>query len=136
MVTIKRLSMRPLFKPEAGLFGWGVAWLMLAGLLVTGCASAPEAPQLVYATRPTSDIEQLLRTEADRWIGTPHRLGGVSGKGIDCSGLVMQMYKRLFGIRLPRTTSKQVLKGVAVNRGQLQPGDLVFFHPPRKARHV
>jgi probable lipoprotein NlpC len=136
MVTITKRCMRPLFKPEAGLVGWGAALLMLVGLLVTGCASAPEEPQIVYATRPTSDIEQLLRTEADRWMGTPHRLGGVSSKGIDCSGLVMQMYKRLFGIRLPRTTSKQVSKGVAVGRGQLQPGDLVFFHPPRKARHV
>jgi probable lipoprotein NlpC len=136
MVTINKGCLRPLFKAKEGLAGWGVAWLMVVGLLVAGCASAPEAPQLVYATRPASDIEQLLRTEADRWIGTPHRLGGVSRKGIDCSGLVMQMYKRLFGIRLPRTTSKQVLKGVAVGRGQLQPGDLVFFHPPRKARHV
>jgi len=115
---------------------WGGLMLFVTGLLLVGCASAPDEPEIVYATRPTSDVEQLLRTEADRWMGTPYRLGGVSSKGIDCSGLVMQMYKRLFDIRLPRTTNKQAKKGVAVGRGQLQSGDLVFFHPPRKARHV
>jgi cell wall-associated NlpC family hydrolase len=115
--------------------GFGLI-LLVSGLLMAGCASSPEAPQIVYATRPTSDVEQLLRNEADRWMGTPHRMGGVSRKGIDCSGLVMQVYRRLFDMRLPRTTGKQVRQGVAVNRGQLQPGDLVFFRPPRKARHV
>jgi len=110
--------------------------LFVTGLLLAGCASAPEEPEIVYATRPTSEVEQLLRNEADRWMGTPHRLGGVSRNGIDCSGLVMQVYNRLFDLRLPRTTSKQARVGLAVDRGKLQPGDLVFFHPPRKARHV
>ncbi len=110
--------------------------LLVTGLLLAGCASAPEEPEIVYATRPTSEVEELLRNEADRWMGTSYRLGGVSRKGVDCSGLVMQVYKRLFDIRLPRTTSRQARVGVVVSRGQWQPGDLVFFQPPRKARHV
>jgi cell wall-associated NlpC family hydrolase len=134
--SVKRTFRGPDFKRWARLVLWGGLILLVTGLLLVGCASTPDEPQLVYATRPANDVEQLLRTEADRWMGTPHRLGGVSRSGIDCSGLVMQIYKRLFDMRLPRTTSKQALEGVAVGRGQLQPGDLVFFHPPRKARHV
>ena len=103
---------------------------------MTGCASGPEDDTIVYATQPLSDIEQIFRQEADRWMGTPYRFGGVSRKGIDCSGLVMQMYNKLFDIRLPRSTRKQARVGVAVNRGQWRPGDLVFFRPPQRARHV
>jgi cell wall-associated NlpC family hydrolase len=111
--------------------------LLCIGLLLTGCASGPaDDATIVYATQPLGNIEQILRHEADRWMGTPYRFGGVSRKGIDCSGLVMQMYNKLFDIRLPRSTRKQARAGVAVSRGQWQPGDLVFFRPPRRARHV
>ena len=109
---------------------------LIIGLLLVGCASAPEDATIVYATQPLSDIELIFRQEADRWLGTPYRFGGVSRKGIDCSGLVMQMYYKLFDIRLPRSTRKQAGVGVAVSHGQWQPGDLVFFRPPRRARHV
>jgi cell wall-associated NlpC family hydrolase len=114
-----------------------LVWLVTSGGLgLTGCASAPDQPELIYATRPSSDIEHLLRAEADRWLGTPHRLGGLTRKGIDCSGLVMQIYKHLFDIRLPRTTNIQARMGVSVSRGDLRPGDLVFFQSYRKTRHV
>lgn len=110
--------------------------LVWIGIMMAACASGPEESTIVYATQPLSDIEHLLRTEADRWLGTPYRFGGVSRKGIDCSGLVMQMYKKLFNIRLPRSTSRQARVGTIVSRGQWQPGDLVFFRPPKRARHV
>jgi probable lipoprotein NlpC len=136
-VCIKKRPLKAKWHRPQGRFVDAGLMLLLIGLLLTGCASGPEDDAtIVYATQPISDIEQIFRQEADRWLGTPYRFGGVSRKGVDCSGLVMQMYNKLFDIRLPRSTSKQARAGVAVNRGQWQPGDLVFFRPPQRARHV
>jgi peptidoglycan DL-endopeptidase CwlO len=63
---------------------------------------------------------------AARYLGVPYRWGGASPSGFDCSGLVMYVYAQL-GISLPHYTVAQYHMGVAVSRGQLQPGDLVFF---------
>jgi hypothetical protein len=46
--------------------------------------------------------------------------------GVDCSGLVQQVFKN-FGINLPRTTYDQIGQGSAVDSSHLQVGDLVFF---------
>jgi cell wall-associated NlpC family hydrolase len=107
-------------------------------LALTGCGSTPHKPISARArvAKPHNNIEQLLRSEANRWKGTPHRLGGNSRKGIDCSGFVSKLYKNLFNIRLPRSTKDQVRVGKPVSRIQIRAGDLVFFLPPRKSRHV
>jgi cell wall-associated NlpC family hydrolase len=117
-----------------------IAWLVLFCIVfaLTGCGSSPHTPIAAHAyrTNPDNNIEQLLRSEANKWKGTPHRLGGNSRKGIDCSGFVSQLYKNLFNIRLPRSTRGQAQVGTPVSRIQIRAGDLVFFLPPRKGRHV
>lgn len=60
--------------------------------------------------------------------GTPYLWGGNSlSRGVDCSGLVQQVYKQL-GINLPRTTYEQAKQGKVVSTGALLPGDLVFYN--------
>jgi len=46
------------------------------------------------------------------------------------------VYRDVFGRRLPRTTEEQETVGSPVNRGSLEPGDLVFFKTGRFRRHV
>ena len=65
--------------------------------------------------------------------GKKYRMGGTGPDYFDCSGLVMMAYRSV-GIALPRTASAQARVGVPVARGDLQPGDLVFFYTP--IRHV
>ena len=64
---------------------------------------------------------------AKQWTGTPYVWGGNSlSNGVDCSGLVQQIYKH-FGVNVSRTTYSQIGEGKAVGMNELQAGDMVFF---------
>ncbi len=67
---------------------------------------------------------QLART----FLGTTYTWGGVSSLGYDCSGFT-QMLERQRGITMPRDADLQALwsGATAVDRKELQPGDLLFF---------
>ncbi len=58
--------------------------------------------------------------------GVPYVWGGESRSGVDCSGLVMLVFRGV-GISLPHYSGAQYGYGRSVSRGQLLPGDLVFF---------
>lgn len=64
---------------------------------------------------------------AKQWTGTPYVWGGNSlSSGVDCSGLVQQIYKH-FGVNVSRTTYSQIGEGKSVGMNELQAGDMVFF---------
>jgi cell wall-associated NlpC family hydrolase len=60
--------------------------------------------------------------------GTPYIWGGNSlSTGVDCSGLVQQIYRQL-GVSVPRTTWEQAKHGKQVSVADARPGDLVFYN--------
>lgn len=64
---------------------------------------------------------------AKKYLGTPYVWGGNDlNKGVDCSGLVQQVFKN-FGINVPRVTYDQIGQGAPVGLKGLRAGDLVFF---------
>jgi cell wall-associated NlpC family hydrolase len=70
--------------------------------------------------------EQALRLALSK-RGDPYVWGAAGPSAFDCSGLVMWAYGQL-GIHLDHYTGDQWNEGVHVSRGQLQPGDLLFFY--------
>jgi|SRR6056297_1251241 len=61
------------------------------------------------------------------FLNAPYMWGGKSPLGIDCSGFVQIIYK-ILGIKIPRDTNMQVLKGKTINFiGEITAGDLAFF---------
>lgn len=121
--------------------------LLVLGVLVTfvlgGCASSrpstsssDDAASDDAAASDAAATEQQLRASVDRWEGTPYALGGTDAQGIDCSAFVQMLYRDVLGVPLPRTTREQVDAGRTVSSDEAQPGDLVFFRPQRKERHV
>lgn len=77
---------------------------------------------------PGLDVSELL-DNALSFIGVPYRFGGSSpASGFDCSGFVKYVFNKTFDLSLPRTAREMARGGMAVARGELQPGDLVFFN--------
>ena len=75
---------------------------------------------------------------AHRFIGTTYTWGGVSSFGFDCSGFT-QMLERQRGVEMPRDADVQASWGgvIAVERKDLQPGDLLYFgSSPSKITHT
>ena len=65
---------------------------------------------------------------AKQYLGYKYVSGGASpSKGFDCSGFTQYVYKH-FGITLNRSSKDQIKNGVAVDRNNLQVGDLVLFN--------
>jgi len=63
----------------------------------------------------------------DDWMGTPHRMGGLDKKGVDCSGFVGMLYQKVYGKDLPRTSRDMAENIKRKYDNQLKEGDLVFF---------
>jgi hypothetical protein len=62
---------------------------------------------------------------AEQQLGKQYVYGTAGPDTFDCSGLVSFVYHK-FGVNLPHHAQDQATYGTAVNKSQIQPGDLVF----------
>ena len=70
---------------------------------------------------------EVLVNYARQFVGNPYVWGGNSlTKGCDCSGFVHQVYK-YFGYNLVRYSMSFQYEGVAVDRKDIKPGDIVVY---------
>ena len=84
------------------------------------------------AARVKARTSELVVT-AMGFLGVPYRRGGNSVEtGFDCSGFVKAIYEQTLGTILPRRAEQQASAGQHVDRGDLQPGDLVFFNTMKR----
>ena len=108
-----------------------VAWVLAcAALAVAGCAGHPRR------STPPSDTGAAIAALAVSLVGAPYHFGGADAAGFDCSGLALYVHERL-GLTIPRTAREQRRAAHPVPLGELEPGDLVFFHiHKRRVDHV
>ena len=105
---------------ESGILTRGTDYARLdtGGFLPFGCLSRepPRSPDIVAA--------------AERYLGSPYLWGGRSFFGIDCSGLVQNVFRDI-GIRVPRDTDMQrdtIGETIAIaGEGDLRRGDLLYM---------
>ncbi len=96
-------------------------------------AASPGRKMQSYA-----QFSQRLYEEIRSYLGTPYKRGGTSHYGMDCSGLVMTVFKNAYGIDLPHNSAALSAQGqkIPIRNGKL--GDLVFFsnRKDKKVTHV
>lgn len=114
-------------------------------VLVTSCGTkkqrvalpagfkGPNELSRLYGVRINPDDNIFLYNEGAKWLGTPHRMGGNTKKGMDCSGFVVIIYREIYGKQLSRS-SADILKHNCkkIGRSKLNEGDLVFFRTDGK----
>ena len=111
--------------------------IALTGLIFCLSSCHTASPRLDYKALAQASVRlgmdigltdnHKLYVNAAEWIGTPYRAGGDSKHGTDCSGLVSQLYKKTYRIRLSRSTDGQLKESNRIARRNLREGDLVFF---------
>lgn len=88
-------------------------------------ANGSDVPGATSGNKGAQAVSIAMKAEKN---GTPYAWGGNSlTRGVDCSGLVQQVYRQL-GVSLPRTTYEQAKAGKQVSLSQIRPGDLVFYN--------
>ena len=92
-------------------------------------AGKPSPPDGVKVSVPDSVSGNDVVAIAMKYLGARYVWAGASPSGFDCSGFVMYVYDKL-GISLPHSSRMQYGYGTAVARGDLRPGDLIFFYSP------
>lgn len=117
------------FLPEPFTSLLGMALLCVLAVLGCGGLKSTAAPSTIDDTT----VSEILRGETEARWGEPHQAQNGTW---DCSAFVQHTYAQVFGLTLPRATAQQVKIGTKVRRKELQAGDLVFFRPSAKTRHV
>jgi cell wall-associated NlpC family hydrolase len=112
--------------------------LLLAALLASLAACTPFQPgrPALPGDAGTDDPGRALLQAAESRLGAPYRYGGTGPDAFDCSGLVAYAHREV-GVPVPRTAAQQFAAVTPVPRGDLRPGDLVFFRlAGREVSHV
>lgn len=87
----------------------------------------------------TGDIKNATGAEvaefAKQFVGYRYVMGGASPSGFDCSGFTQYVYK-CYGYSVSRIPRDQANDGQAVNKADLQPGDIICFSNSRGSSSI
>ena len=123
---------------------------LVALVLLSGCSSKSSSKHQVtlkpykklpktdgpsYKLKSSDPIALALFDEYKKWDGTPYCYGGTSKDGVDCSALVQRIFLDAFGVRVPRTTKRQIQTGYKITKKEVKAGDMVFFKTGSTQRH-
>ncbi|MGL4848451.1 MAG: NlpC/P60 family protein [Clostridium sp.] len=99
-----------------------------------GGSSSSVQPSAPHVNAGGSATAESIISYGEQFIGVPYVYGDENpATGFDCSGLMQYIFAH-GGVDLPRTAAGQQSVGTPVAKGDLQPGDLVFWGDP--AYHV
>ena len=80
-------------------------------------------------------IAQSIINNAESYEGTRYKYGGVTKKGMDCSGLIYTAFKEE-NVAIPRVSSAMAKSGDWIDLKEVRKGDLLFFATKKNNRSV
>lgn len=150
MLKMKNLNYHPLNK-RIGFVGGIAVRIFLAVLVMSAFPSCKSSKQVGHGGHCRPDVESVnmrhcsktqkkIVEEAYTWLGTPYSYAKAEkGSGTDCSGMVMKVYEKVTGEKIPRNSAKQAEYCSDVNAEDVKIGDLIFFatgKDPNRVSHV
>jgi gamma-D-glutamyl-L-lysine dipeptidyl-peptidase len=103
--------------------GYGYPGWIREDILVAGTGT--------FGASPFDDPVEAART----YLGAPYEWGGMTQRGIDCSGLVHMAFRQT-GRLIPRDADQQEAAATQIDESEARPGDLVCFGDPGAAHHI
>ena len=103
---------------------------------VTAAISKSQKATVTQTTTSTSSAREALLKHYKEWKGVTYKYGGLSKRGIDCSGFVYLTYRNLFDTNVPRSTKLLASTGGKITQSELKPGDLVLYKTSFTVRHA
>lgn len=131
------LSHAPVFNPtqmlvqsnEPTYFGGLAASVAVDNVAVNTSSSSEQNGADKSVTGRMTDVRKALIAMAMGLRDIRYVRGGHDpATGFDCSGFVRYVFAHAIGMQLPTNSASQFLSGLKVNRADMKPGDLVFFH--------
>ena len=104
-------------------------FFILVGLTVIFSSCRTSAPRLDYQALARASV--LLGIDIN--LEDDHKL---YLEAADCSGMVYQIYRKVYRIQVPRNTEELKNKSNKVAKRNLKEGDLVFFSSNRSRKRV
>ncbi len=101
-------------------------------------SSEESATELEIDEREAAENNSDLYEYIEGWMGVPHRMGGSTKKGVDCSGLVCKIYEEVYNSPLQGRRAEDIYaESTPIEKQDLQEGDFVFFRiNGRRIDHV
>jgi cell wall-associated NlpC family hydrolase len=117
-----------------------LALVLLLLCCLTSCKSTKHVTDTSKKTEQNlakkGDAHSLASTiveNAKTFSGVKYKYGGITNKGMDCSGLVYISFKKE-NILLPRVSRDMAEGGMPIKLSDVQKGDLLFFQTKKIKR--
>lgn len=121
-------------------FVFGLSLLLI--ILNTSCTSTQSITKtntniaVAGSVKKKGDNKKLY-TVVESWLGVPYKYGGQTKSGTDCSGLVVEIYKDVYGKKLYRSSYEIYEKNCKqIKKNDLKEGDLVFFITSKTGKRI
>ena len=97
-------------------------------LLACSCSSSKTSG------KPVSKADKVV-AHAMQFKGVGYRYGGITKRGMDCSGVVYTAFAKE-NIQLPRISRNMAKLGKKISLKRVEKGDLLFFDTSKRSRRI
>lgn len=104
-------------------------------LISLGFSSCSSTKNVKKSSIKSSTKTDKIVANALRYKGVKYKFGGITKKGMDCSGIVFVAFGEE-NIQLPRVSRNMANTGTKISLKNAQKGDLIFFKTSKKGRGI